>query len=390
MTHMLDRLLLTRILASRASVLLLGPRQVGKSTLCRRLGADLYVDLADEAEFLSFAKDPSRLRREVEALGKKGLVVIDEIQRVPSLLNTVQSLVDVSDRKYRFVLTGSSATKLKRGGANLLPGRMIMERMDPLSVLEIEGKFELERALRIGMLPGIFHGGSDATELLGTYAEVYLREEILAQAATRNIGAYARFLDAVAAMSGQWINYSKLASDTEIPKETIRRYVQVLEDTMIAIRLLPFDPRVRTTRRVSQRERILLFDVGVRNALCGLHQRPVSQVDLGAVFEQWLIQQVVVLHHALHKEWRLSAYRTEGGAEVDLVIERGDDIVGLGIKAGTKVGPTDTRGLQSLAEMVGGKVRLSKWIAYQGTRVQRFPDGTEALPWREVLVRLRG
>jgi len=133
---MSPRLLSGRLAATRSSVLLLGARQVGKSTICRGLGARLYVDLADESVFLGYAKDPARLRREVDALPGGSLVVIDEVQRVPALLNTVQSLVDRSARRIRFVLTGSSARKLRRGGANLLPGRVILEYLDPLSVLE--------------------------------------------------------------------------------------------------------------------------------------------------------------------------------------------------------------------------------------------------------------
>ena len=209
---MSPRLLSARLAAKRSSVLLLGARQVGKSTICRALGARLYVDLADQLVILGYAKDPARLRREVDALPGGSLVVIDEVQRVPALLNTVQSLVDRSARRIRFVLTASSARKLRRGGANLLPGRVILEYLDPLNVLEMED-VDWDRALRLGMLPGIYWGDEEAAEILGTYGEVYLREEIRAEAATRNLGGYARFLDAIALASGQWLNYSKLSSD---------------------------------------------------------------------------------------------------------------------------------------------------------------------------------
>jgi len=249
---MSPRLLAGRLAATRSSVLLLGPRQVGKSTICRGLGARLYVDLADESVFLGYAKDPARLRREVDALPGGSLVVIDEVQRVPALLNTVQSLVDRSARRIRFVLTGSSARKLRRGGANLLPGRVILEYLEPLNVLETED-VDWDRALRLGMLPGIYWGDEEAAEILGTYGEVYLREEIQAEAATRNLGGYARFLDTIALASGQWLNYSKLSSDIEVPKETVRRFVQLLDDTLVAHRLPPFRPTRSTSRRLIQR-----------------------------------------------------------------------------------------------------------------------------------------
>ncbi len=150
---MRDRLLASRIRAGTKGVLLLGPRQVGKSTICRALGADLYIDLADERQFLDHAKIPGLLRGMVEALDEPGLVIIDEVQRVPSLLNSVQSIADRGSR--RFVLTGFSVRKLRRGGANLLPGRVVLEKLDPLSVLELPQPLDLDRALQVGMLPGI-------------------------------------------------------------------------------------------------------------------------------------------------------------------------------------------------------------------------------------------
>src|SRR5437762_852469 len=283
---MSPRLLAGRLAATRSSVLLLGPRQVGKSTICRGLGARLYVDLADESVFLGYAKDPARLRREVDALPGGSLVVIDEVQRVPALLNTVQSLVDRSARRIRFVLTGSSARKLRRGGANLLPGRVILEYLDPPSGLAMED-VAWDRALRL-----------------------------------------------------------------------------------------------------IQRERVLLFDVGVRNALLGLHRHPLGPDRVGGVFEQWVMLQVIYLNHALRKGWKLSSYRTEAGAEVDLIVERARDIVAIEIKAGKQVTAADTRGLLSLAGLMGQRRPLAMWVAFRGERAQRFGSGVEALPVLEALRRL--
>lgn len=389
MTHMRARWVAERITKSRSNILLLGPRQVGKSTLCRALAPDLYVDLADEREFLSFAKDPGRLGREVAALSTPSLVVIDEVQRVPSILNTVQSLVDRAPRGLRFILTGSSSRKLRRGGANLLPGRVILEHLDPLSALEVGADFDLERALRLGMLPGIYWGDDDAAEILGTCADLYLKEEIQAEGIARDLGSYARFLDVMALASGQWLNYTKLSSDAEIPKETIRRFVQILDDTLLALRIPAFTPRARTSRRVLQRERVLLFDVGVRNALLGAHRRPLSADQVGAAFEQWVILQVLYLDRALRKNWRFSSYRTEGGAEVDLVLETDRELIGIDIKASHTVALTDTRGLLSLGEVAGRKLPYRKCIVYRGARKQRFENGVEAWPVLDALAALR-
>lgn len=384
MTHTRDRLLRDRVAAGRKSVLLLGPRQVGKSTLCRSLQPDFYVDLADEAEYLAYAKDPGRLRRELDARAESRLVVVDEVERLPSLLNTVQSLVD-RPRGPRFILTGSSARKLKRGGANLLPGRIVLEHLDPLNVLELGDSFDLSRALRLGMLPGIYWGDEEAADVLATYAEVYLREEVQAEALTKNIGGYARFLDAMAAASGQWLNYSKLASDTEIAKETIRRFVQLLDDTLLAVRIPPYRPRRGVSRRVLQRERVLLFDVGVRNALLDTHRRTPSADQARVVFEQWVILQVVYLSRALKKAWKLSSYRSEAGAEVDLIVEREEDLVAIEIKYGRNLAKTDTRGLQSWREIAGGRKPSKLWVLYGGERRQRFDSDVEVWPMLEGL-----
>ena len=379
------RLIADRISHRRRSILLLGPRQVGKSTLCRRLNADLYVDLADQGEFLGFSKDPQRLRREAEALRLPARVVIDEVQRVPALLDTVQALIDRSGGKLQFILTGSSARKLKRGGANLLPGRIILERMDPLCAAELDQPVDFGRALRLGMLPGIYLGDAEAEDVLGTYADVYLREEIAAEALTKNLGAYARFLDVIAATSGQWLNYSKLSSDAEIPKETVRRFVDLLDDTLLAVRLPPFRPPHHVSRRVLQRERVFLFDVGVRNALLGLHRHPVTQDQVGAAFEHWVILQIVYLNRAQRHGWRLSSYRSEAGAEVDLIVERDSEFLAIEIKAGRSVSVVDTRGLQSLQSLLRARKPLRKWIIYRGPRKQKFENGVEAWPVLEAL-----
>ena len=387
---MLDRIVGARVARASTSVLLLGPRQVGKSTLGERLRPLRTINLADERAFLRYSKDPSSLRDELRALPGGGLVVVDEVQRVPALLNVVQVLLDEAGGRWRFVLTGSSARKLRRAGANLLPGRVVLEFLDPLTVRELPRPFDLPRALQVGMLPGVFLGGAEAVDVLGTYAEVYLREEIRAEALTKNIGGYARFLDVSAIVSGQWLNYSKIAVDAEMPKETIRRFVEILEDTLLLFRLPSFQPKRRISRRVSHRDRVLLFDIGVRNALLSLHRRPVSRDQLGPVFEQWYLLQAVYLSRALRTGWTLSSYRTEAGAEVDLVIERDDDIVGIEIKASRHVSSSDTRGLFSLADTIGKYKPLLKRVAYLGDTVQLLDNGVQVCPYLELLDEIYG
>ena len=294
---MRDRWLKDRISRSNKHILLLGPRQVGKSTLCRELSPSRIVDLADEQVYISHAKDAGLLKRELNAAESSGLIVIDEIQRLPSLLNTVQSVIDDPSNSFRFILTGSSARKLKRGGANLLPGRVILEYMDPFTYSEVKDTFTIDRAMQVGMLPGIYLDTEDSIATLDSYVEIYLREEIRAEALVRNLGDYARFLDMAAVLSGQWLNYSKISSEAEIPKETVRRYTSLLEDTLLIFRLPPFTPRRKITRRITQRDKFLFFDIGVRNAILGIHRRPITLEQKGSVFEQWLTLQILSLIH---------------------------------------------------------------------------------------------
>jgi uncharacterized protein len=381
MTYVLGRLIRPRLAAGTKNILLLGARQVGKSTLTRSLDPDRLIDLSDEAIYLGYAKDPSRLRREVLALKGPSLIVLDEIQRVPSLLNTVQALMDEGVR-HRFILTGSSARKLKRGEANLLPGRIILEYLDPLSIWELGDTFDLERALQVGTLPGIYLDPVYGGDVLDSYATVYLREEVQAEAITRNVGTYARFLDAAAAASGDWINYTKLASDAEIAKETIRRYFQILEDTLLAFRIPPFESK-HPTRRVRQRDRILFFDLGVRNALLGLHGIAPTPVEKGRLFEHWLILQCVYFVRAHRLPWRLSSYRTDAGAEVDLVIDTRRSLLAIECKLGRNVTSAQLSGLRSFAGVA--EKPLQSFVVFCGDHPQRFDGGIEAIPYRQFL-----
>jgi predicted AAA+ superfamily ATPase len=379
---MLERLIEKRVAASRKSVLLLGARQVGKSTLARSLAPDVIIDLADEGSFLAHAKDPGLVGREVRALQRPSLVLVDEVQRLPSVLNSVQAILD-QGLKHRFVLTGSSARKLKRGGANLLPGRVILEHLDPFSIWELGPSFDLERALSVGCLPGIYLDHESGADTLEAYATLYLREEVQAEALVRNVGSYARFLDVAATESGNWINYAKLASDSEISKETLRRYYQILEDTLLAFRMEPYRP-ARSQRRVSHRDRIFFFDIGVRNALLGLHRQPPSPTERGRLFEHWFILQCLYFARAHHLPWTLTSYRTDAGAEVDAVIDTPKTLVAIECKAGRHVAGSELSGLRSFASIAHKKVLA--YVVFQGERPQTFPDGVEAIPYRQFLL----
>lgn len=379
---MLDRLIRPRLEQTKKSILLLGPRQVGKSTLCRSLGPDRIINLADEENFISYAKDPGRLRRETLALKGAQVVFIDEIQRVPALLNTVQALLDERPG-LRFLLTGSSARKLKRGGANLLPGRIVLEHLDPLTFWEMGNSFRLDDCLTTGCLPGIRHEReSDILRVLESYAQIYLREEIQAEALVRNIGAYARFLDTAADASGDWINYSKLSSDMELPKETVRRFFEILEETLIVFRIPAFREK-ESRRRLTQRDRFVFFDPGVRNALLGTHNHVLSSTEKGKLFEQWILLQCLYYARANGKAWRLSSYLTDAGAEVDIVLDTGSRFVAIECKAGKTIPAGSFRGARSFEQVV--QKPLEKIILYTGSSIQRFGPRENAVPYADFL-----
>lgn len=379
---MLDRLLRHRLIATSKSALILGPRQVGKSTLIRSLKPKRFVNLMDEALYLAYAKDPQRLRRELEAVEPPSLIAIDEIQRLPSLLNTIQALLD-EGIKHRFILSGSSARKLKRGHANLLPGRIIIEHLDPLSYWEMGPKLDLEKILRLGSLPGIYLDREKTSEeILNSYGQIYLREEIQSEALIRNLGAYARFLDLAAETSGQWINYSKLSSDSEIPKETLRRFYTLLEDTLVVHRVGSFRPKVRQ-RRVSQRERFIFFDLGVRNALLGLHKSNLSPGEKGLLFEQWIFLQLMAFIHANNKPWKISSFRTDAGSEVDWVLETPRSILAIECKYSSQAGRQDFNGMRTFESFAGRKVR--KFVVYLSERPQKFSESETAVSYHQFL-----
>jgi predicted AAA+ superfamily ATPase len=354
---------------------------VGKSTLTRSLKPDLVVNLADESLFLSYSKDAERLKREVAARTAPSLIVIDEVQRVPSLLNSVQAILDEA-RGHRFLLTGSSARKLKKRGVNLLPGRVLLEYLDPLSFWELGDLFDLEKVLRIGSLPGIYLDPESGAEVLSSYATIYLKEEIQAEAVSRNIGAYARFLDVAAEASGQWINYSKIGNDSEIPKETVRRFFGLLEDTLLVFRIPPFKPR-RSKRRISQRDRFVFFDLGVRNALLGLHTQNPSPLEKGLLFEQWVLLQCLFYARARKKNWKFSSYRTDAGTEVDFIIETSGKTLAIECKYGRSVSESEMGGLRSLETVAKGP--LEKFVVYRGETRQKFSRGEIAAPYQEFL-----
>jgi|SaaInlStandDraft_6_1057023.scaffolds.fasta_scaffold15593_2 uncharacterized protein len=381
MTHMVRRILSNLIEKLPKGLILLGPRQVGKSTLAKGLGADLQINLADEETYQKHLKDPGLIKRIVNAEDKKALVVfIDEIQRIPSMLNTIQALID-ENKSRRFVLTGSSARKLKRGQANLLPGRIFWKHLSPFLFWEIEDQFDLKKALITGTLPEVYLEDY-GRELLKSYTSTYLREEIQAEALTKDLASYARFLDLAAELSGQYINYSKIASDSEINKETIRRYFDILVDTLIVEKVKSYT-QVSKERKARQKERFIFFDLGVRNAILKRETSNFSKEEMGFLFEQWITLQVIYLNRTMDLDWEITSYRDDRGLEVDLIIEDKIELTSVEIKSSQRVDVKMTKNLVRFEKIIGKKT--SKIIVYQGDETQNFDNGCKVFPYKKFL-----
>ncbi len=282
---------LHRLLERGRSVLLLGPRQTGKTTLIERLGAALSLDLMQPELRQRYERAPQLLGSEVAALrsparARKPLVVVDEVQRVPALMDVVQHMID--RRLARFVLTGSSARKLRRGsGVNLLPGRLVPLRLDPLSIAE-HAPGDVEGALVYGSLPAIATARSDREreEDLRAYTTLYLEEEVRAEALVRNLAPFSRFLRLAALESGSISHFRGLAQELGVAHTTVAGYYQILEDCLIAERIEPLSES-RTRKKLTRSPRYLFFDLGVRRAAAEEGPRPGARV-LGSLFEQYV------------------------------------------------------------------------------------------------------
>ncbi len=367
-----------------ASIFLLGPRQTGKSTWIREHFREKtwYIDLLRSENHLRYARDPAQLRLEAEyRIRQEGIetICIDEVQRIPELLNEVHSLM--SDTSCRFILSGSSARKLRRGGTNLLAGRALVRYLFPLNWKELSGSRSLEQLLRFGSLPTtIDKSDEENADFLRAYSDTYLREEIQAEGLARNIGGFARFLDVAAQLSGEIINYSATAREAGLPIRTVQGYYDILVDTLVGTRLEAW--RTSARKRLSAHAKFYLFDVGVTNALNrNLNSAPDDRL-MGRLFEQFLVLETERRLSYERTDARMFYWRTNYGAEVDLILElRDKPLAAIEMKWTRKPGSTHLSGLRSFIQEHPGTP------AYLVCRTERpfLLDGVTVLPWADYL-----
>ncbi len=371
------------------SFFLFGPRQTGKSTLINSLFGDRAwrIDLLRSEVFLEYSRQPELLRMRLEEKLRRGeppCVFIDEIQRLPALLNEVHLLME-RHSGVQFILTGSSSRKLKRGGGNLLAGRAVERRLFPLVREEIGAGFDVEAALRFGTLPPILGRGDDeARDILSAYVHTYLEEEIRAEGLSRNLGGFSRFLEMVASQSGDLVNFSSIARDCALPVRTVQSYFEILEDTLVGLRLAPWRRSLR--KRLAVHPKFYLFDTGIVNALTRRLTAPADPVWRGRLFEHFIVLETHRHLHYARSEAAMFFWRTNHGAEVDIVLEKhGRMALAVEIKSSRQISGAQLTGLRSFHDEHPDTPRVIVCMAEHPFTL----EGIQILPWQEYLQRLR-
>jgi predicted AAA+ superfamily ATPase len=366
-----------------SSFFLFGPRGTGKSTWLRRTWPDaLCIDLLEPDQERELSSRPERLRELVEGSPDARVIVVDEVQRAPQVLGVVHQLIEEKRRGRRFVLTGSSARKLRRAGVDLLAGRALRCTLHPFMAAELGARFELARALREGLVPGIWAAASPA-KTLAAYVALYVREEVKAEGLVRNLGAFSRFLEAVSFSHGAVLNLASVARDCEVRRTTAEGYLEVLEDLLLAYRVPVFARRAK--RILIQHPKLYWFDTGIFRSV-----RPAGPLDRPEEIEGAALEGLVAQHLRAWIDYgpvdvALHFWRTKAGSEVDFVLYGRDGFWAIEVKNRASVRPEDLRGLRAFCEDYPG---AKPALVYRGRRPLRV-EGVPCIPVGEFLLRLR-
>lgn len=358
---------------SSKSHFLFGPRQTGKTSLLNHTLPDARVyDLLHSPTYLELSRNTGLIEQELSDSGH--LVVIDEIQRLPNLLNEVQRLIE--KRGTRFLLTGSSARSLRRGGINLLGGRARTINLHPLTFIELGSKFELSRAIERGLLPSIYFSDEPSADL-DAYTGTYLREEVVAEGLTRNVPAFSRFLTVAALCNSAIVNFTKVANDAQVARTTVYEYFDILRDTMLIHELPAW--RKSKKRKPLASSKYYFFDIGVVGALQGRSFKDGTP-EFGQAFETWLFHELVC-YRDYNGGPAISYWRSTSGFEVDFVL---GDHTAIEVKSKATISERDLRCLNALSEE--NSIRSLVCVA-RVERARRIGN-VDVLPWRSFLKRL--
>ena len=373
-TPFIPRLLNIKTILDKKSCFLFGPRQTGKSSLVNRTIPECRVyNLLESETYLKFNRAPQRLREECGP--KDRCIVIDEIQKIPALLDEVHILIE--ERGIKFLLTGSSARKLKRSGANLLGGRARVKYLHPLTCMELGGRFDLTRALNQGLLPSIYLS-DEPEEDLKAYVGTYLKEEIAAEGLTRNIPAFSRFLEVAAVSNGQLLNYANISNDAQVARSTVQEYFQILKDTLIAYELPAWQATIK--RKPLTTSKFYFFDPGVARFLQNRNVVTMGSPEFGELFETYMFHELKV-YSELRGKGGLAYWQSKSGYKVDFIV---DDAIAVEVKASRNIGQHDLRGIKALME----ERKLKQYVVVCFDTTPRTVDGISIMPWRMFLEKL--
>ncbi len=363
--------------SERESLFLWGARQTGKSTLLKTLFPDAsWFDLLLADVYERLLRNPTLLRETVIANPEIKAVVIDEIQRIPELLNEIHWLI--ANTKVRFIMSGSSPRKILRSRTNLLGGRALRYELYPLVSAEIPD-FDLLTALNHGMLPRHYLA-AQPKRLLAAYIGNYLNDEIVQEAKIRNVSVFARFLEAAAFSNGEMVNYTNVAADCGVSAPTIKEYFQILEDTLIG-RFLPVYQK-RPKRRVIQAPKFYMFDVGIVNHLLKRTKVEYKSEAFGNAFEHFIYQEIYAHSRYSGLEYPIYYWRTASQIEIDFVL--GDHQVAMEVKGSDRISEKHLRGLRAFME----EYKVKQAIVVCTEKLPRLHMGIHILPWQDFLQRL--
>ena len=366
---------------SASSFFLFGPRGTGKSTWLRRRYPDaIYIDLLSPDFFRRFSARPERLKEIIDANSKRKTIIIDEIQRIPELLSVVHLLME-NDKSLKFILTGSSARKLKKGGVDLLSGRAVLKKCLPFMASELGDEFNLDRALIEGTIPLVVDS-ENSDETLSAYILLYLNEEVKQEGLVRNLGDFSRFMETISFSHGCVLNISNVAREAEVKQRTAQGYVEILGDLMLSHSLPVFSKKAK--RHLISRPKFYYFDSGVFTKL-----RPAGPLDrtediAGAALEGFILQNILAFNEYNGNRNKVYYWRTKSGTEVDFIIY-GEEFLAIEVKHTDKISNKDLKGLKAFRE---DYPETSPIFLYRGTE-RLLIDGILCLPCAEFLLKLK-
>lgn len=366
-------------LEKQTSLFLFGPRGTGKTSFIKsHLPNSLHLDLLESDLYSNLKAQPSRLENMIPS-GFSDWIVIDEVQKIPELLNEVHRLIE--SKHLRFLLTGSSARTLKRAGVNFLAGRALRYTMHPLTPQELGEDFRLEHALTYGLLPMTFRDVEPA-KYLSTYIQTYLKEEVLQEGLVRNLGTFARFLEIASFSQGQVLNFSDIAREMGINRQLVASYFEILEDLLLSVRLLPFTKRAK--REVIAHPKFFFFDSGVYRSI-----RPKGPLDTpseisGAGLETVFLQCVRAINDYYEMGYQIYFWRTEKKVEVDFILYGEHGLHAFEIKHSTQV---NSKALNGLKQFLEDYPEAKATFVYLG-KTREYHGKIEAIPMHELLLEL--